>query len=152
MGPESGGTLAASGAASMPSAQAQVNQRLASTGAFTGVVAVLPVKDHAASVAWYARWLGRNPDVVPMEGVAEWNLAQAGWLQVALDPVNAGRTSVVVTVHDANAQRLVCSKAGLNPGDVQDLGVVKLVELKDPDGNNVVFVQEVQAPAGSSQK
>ena len=36
------------------------------------VVGVLPVTDHAGAVKWYQDWIGRAPDVAPMEGVAEW--------------------------------------------------------------------------------
>ncbi|MFC3448313.1 hypothetical protein [Amycolatopsis speibonae] len=42
---------------------------------FKNVLAVLPVSDHAAAVAWYKQWIGRGPDVEPTEGVAEWPLA-----------------------------------------------------------------------------
>ena len=113
---------------------------------FTGVVAVVPTTDHAAAVAWYGTWIGRGPDVEPDAGVAEWNLAGGGWIQVAHDPEHAGHGTVVVTVADVDARRRACAAAGLQPGEVQDFGVVRLVELADPDGNAVVFVQEVAAP------
>ncbi|MEO1336978.1 MAG: hypothetical protein AAFV29_15135, partial [Myxococcota bacterium] len=57
------------------------------------LVAVIPVKDHAAATAWYKKWIGRDADAAPAEGVAEWKLAGDGWLQVALDPENAGNTT-----------------------------------------------------------
>jgi hypothetical protein len=81
-----------------------------------------------------------------MDGVAEWKLSGSGWLQVAHDPEHAGSTTVVVGVVDIDAQRTACVAAGVAAGDVQDLGVVKLVEIADPDGNKVVFVQETSAP------
>lgn len=114
---------------------------------FVNVVAVVPVKDHAVALAWYRRWIGRDADVVPMEGVAEWQIAGSGWLQVALDPEHAGGTSVVVGVRDVDVQRAACIEVGVQVGDVQDYGFIKLVEAVDPDGNKVVFVQEVGGPS-----
>ncbi|CAM3682120.1 hypothetical protein OCAE111667_21765 [Occultella aeris] len=35
----------------------------------TSVISVLPVTDHAGATAWYGRWIGRGPDVEPMEGI-----------------------------------------------------------------------------------
>lgn len=112
--------------------------------ALTSVVSVLSVRDHAAATAWYRSWIGREADVVPVEGVAEWQLTAGGWIQVALDPERAGGSTVVVGVLDVVAQRQVCVDAGITVGDVLDYGVVKLVEVADPDGNKVVFVQEIE--------
>ena len=114
----------------------------AATTNLTSVVSVVPVADHAAATAWYARWIGRDADLVPMDGPAEWQLARGGWLQVALDPDHAGETTVALTVLDLEAQRAVFADAAIPLGDVQDYGFVRLVEVSDPDGNTLVFVQE----------
>jgi hypothetical protein len=107
------------------------------------VVAVLPVTDHGAAVKWYQNWIGRAPDVEPMEGIAEWQLAENAWIQVAFDPESAGRTTAVVGVQDIVAQRSACAAAELAVGEVIDYGVVKTAEAVDPAGNKIVFVQEV---------
>jgi predicted enzyme related to lactoylglutathione lyase len=108
------------------------------------VNAVLPVSDHAAAVAWYAKWLGRNPDVVPVEGVAEWQIAENAWIQVAQapDPTLAGKTSVVLGVNDIDAQVSTLSEAGVPTSDVNDYGFIKITEVSDPDGNKINFVWE----------
>jgi hypothetical protein len=111
------------------------------------VVAVLPVVDHAAAVAWYQRWIGRAPDVVPMDGIAEWGLADNAWIQVTADPDSAGKTTVVVGVGDVDAQRATCETAGVTVGDVNDLGFIKTAEAVDPAGNTILFVQEM-SPEG----
>ena len=110
------------------------------------VVAVLPVADHAAAVAWYQQWLGRAPDVVPMEGViAEWRIADNAWIQVsALDAGAAGKSSVVIGVADVDAQRSDCAAAGVTVGDVDDLGFIKTAAALDPAGNTILFVQELE--------
>jgi hypothetical protein len=110
---------------------------------FASVVGVLPVTDHATAVEWYQRWIGRGPDVEPMEGVAEWQLAENAWIQVSVDPDSAGRTTVVVGVGDIEAQRTTCAEAGVAIGDVNDYGFVKTAEAVDPAGNKILFVQEV---------
>jgi len=107
------------------------------------VVAVLPVTDHGEAVKWYQNWIGRAPDVEPMEGIAEWQLAGNAWIQVAVDPESAGRTTAVVGVKDIDAQRSACAAVAVAVGEVIDYGVVRTAEAVDPAGNKIVFVQEV---------
>ncbi|WP_154794088.1 VOC family protein [Occultella kanbiaonis] len=113
----------------------------------TSVISVLPVTDHAAATAWYGRWIGRGPDVEPMEGIAEWQLAENAWIQVSADPESAGRTTVVIGVADVDVQRTGCEAAGVPWGEIDDYGVVRTAEGSDPAGNRVVFVQEVAEPS-----
>jgi catechol 2,3-dioxygenase-like lactoylglutathione lyase family enzyme len=107
------------------------------------VVGVLPVADHEEAVKWYHRWIGRGPDVEPMEGVAEWQLAENAWIQLSVDPESAGRTTVVIGVDDLDAQRSACAAADVAVGEVSDYGFVKTAEAVDPAGNTILFVQEV---------
>ncbi len=109
----------------------------------TSVVAVLPVSDHGEAVKWYQNWIGRAPDVEPVEGVAEWQLAENAWIQVAADPGSAGRTTAVVGVQDLEAQRSACAAVAVAVGEVVDHGVVRTATAVDPAGNEIVFVQEV---------
>ena len=106
------------------------------------VIGVVPVADHKTAVAWYQKWIGREPDVAPDEGVAEWQLADNAWIQVALVESPA-TTTVIVGVDDLDVQRRTCAAAGVDVGDVTDLGFVRLAEAIDPAGNSVTFVQEV---------
>ncbi|WP_142050997.1 VOC family protein [Pseudonocardia kunmingensis] len=110
------------------------------------VVGVLPVTDHAKAVAWYQKWVGRAPDVEPMEGIAEWQLAENAWIQVAVDPGSAGGTTVVVGVEDLDAQRSACAAVEVAVGEVSDHGFVKTAEAVDPAGNKILFVQESREP------
>lgn len=111
---------------------------------FTNVVGVLPVTDHAEAVAWYEKWIGRGPDVKPMDGVAEWQLAENAWIQVAANDEASGGSSVVVGVADIGKQCSDCAAAGVEVGEVNDYGFIKLAEAVDPAGNKIIFVQEVQ--------
>ena len=110
------------------------------------VVDVLPVVDHAAAVSWYEKWIGRGPDVEPMEGVAEWQLAENAWIQVSVDPEPAGKSTVVVGVGDIDAQCSTCAAAGVTVGEINDYGFIKTAEAVDPAGNKVLFIQDVEMP------
>lgn len=108
------------------------------------VVAVVPVNDQDAAVDWYKKLLGRDADVVPVEDVAEWLLAENAWLQVSTDPVRAGSTTVVIGVHDIDAQRRACALANVSCGEIIEYpDVVKMIEVTDPDGNKITFVQDI---------
>jgi hypothetical protein len=45
-------------------------------------VAVFQVKDIRKSIEWYKKWLG-EPDIIPMEGTAEYELTSGTWLQLS---------------------------------------------------------------------
>ncbi len=108
------------------------------------VIAVVPVTDQAAAVKWYKKLLGRDADVVPVEGIAEWQLAEKVWLQVGTDPDNAGNTTVIISVSDIDTQRIACAESNVSLGEVVEYpGVVKMVYAIDPDGNKITFVQEL---------
>jgi predicted enzyme related to lactoylglutathione lyase len=112
------------------------------------IVAVLPVGDHQAAVAWYAQLLGREADLVPTDGVAEWQLTDTAWLQVGADPERSGSTTVVIGVHDLETQRAFCEKAGVPLGEVVEYpDVIRMAETADPDGNTVTFVQDLSGSA-----
>ncbi len=108
------------------------------------VISVIPVVDHQTAVNWYKKLIGRDADVVPTEGVAEWQLAENAWIQVGTDPDNAGNTTIVFNVSDIDAQCTACEAANVSLGEVLEYtGIVKMVDAIDPDGNKVVFVQEL---------
>ncbi|MGP3685740.1 VOC family protein [Streptomyces sp. IBSNAI002] len=109
---------------------------------FKNVNAVLPVSDHATAIAWYRKWIGRGPDVEPMEGVAEWQLVDNGWIQVAYAPETAGKTSIAIGVEDIDAHLAGLAGAGVTSGEIQDYDFIKMSELVDPEGNKINFVWE----------
>jgi len=82
------------------------------------VIAVVPVTDQVTAVTWYKKLLGRDADVVPIDGVAEWQLAEKAWLQVTTDPDNVGNTTVIISVSDIDAQRTACAEANVPLGEV----------------------------------
>lgn len=112
---------------------------------FTSLISVLHVNDFDEAVQWYAKWLGRKPDVTPDEGIAEWWLVENALLQVSVapNPSLAGKSSVVCCVRNIDIQKVICQNAGVTISEIQDLGFIKLAQINDPAGNTVMFVQEM---------
>ena len=112
------------------------------------VIAVVPVRDQDTAVGWYKTLLGRDADVVPVEGVAEWQLAENAWLQVTTDPERAGNTTVIIGVNDIDAQCSACASANVSHGEIVEYPeIIKMIEVIDPDGNKVAFVQDISNAA-----
>ena len=110
------------------------------------VIAVVPVKDYYTAVEWYKKLLGRDADVVPVEGVSEWQLSEHAWLQVGTDPERAGNTTVTIGVNDIDAQCSDLAEANVPHGEVVEYPeIIKMVEVIDPSGNKIVFVQDISS-------
>jgi len=108
------------------------------------VYAVIPVKDQDTSVRWYKNLLGRDADIVPVEDVAEWQLAKNAWLQVTKDEEKSGNATVIIGVDDIEEQCLSCSTANVSCGEIIEYpGIIRMIEVIDPDGNKVAFVQDI---------
>lgn len=45
-------------------------------------MAGVAVGNLASAIGWYARLLGRQPDLQPMKEVAEWEFSGGGWFRV----------------------------------------------------------------------
>ncbi|MCK2244580.1 MULTISPECIES: VOC family protein [unclassified Crossiella] len=108
------------------------------------VLAGVAVADFEAAQSWYSKLFGREPDVVPTEGIAEWQLAPNAWVQLTENPDRAGKSSVVIGVRDLAAQVKSVESAGFTPGAVEEYpGIVKTSTIFDPEGNEVTFVEEL---------
>jgi len=119
-----------------------------SSSNINSVIAVVPVKNQDKAVGWYKKLLGRDADVVPVEGVAEWQLAENAWLQVTADPKRAGSTTVIIGVDDIDAQCNACAAANVSHGEVVEYpDIIKMIEVIDLDGNKVAFVQDISNAA-----
>ncbi|WKG00919.1 VOC family protein [Mycolicibacterium sp. HK-90] len=113
----------------------------------------IAIKDIAAVVAtgrfddakaWYSRLLGREPDLEPVPGVAEWQLTATAWLQVVTDEAGAGRAAVRFGVDDLDATLSRLRDHGVTVGEPQVIAdMVTIVDVADPDGNEVSFVADL---------
>ena len=66
--------------------------------AIVNALAGIMVSDLTTAEAWYEQLLSRPADARPMEGLAEWKLADGGWIQVFQDTDRAGSSSVTFLV------------------------------------------------------
>ena len=111
---------------------------------FNDIAAVIATKDYPTARSWYSRVIGREPDLEPVDGVAEWQIAATAWLQLALDHDRAGKTAVRIGVDDLAAQIAELNAEGIATGELVVIAdMVKVVDVADPDGNEVSFVQDL---------
>lgn len=98
----------------------------------TEMVSVVPVHNIQDATAWYTDVFGRGPDLVPTEGVAEWQLAPGGWLQLSAMPEPARHATVFLEG---------LAPAGSNPCPPMDNARTSepRCTLVDPSGNKLHF-------------
>lgn len=105
------------------------------------VLAFIAVRDIDDAIRWYKMLLGREPDMQPMPGLAEWKFEAGGWLQVNENKLLAGRSSITLVETDIEHRAKTLRKSGIEPKSVTMGELVSLVIITDPDGNRVVFAQ-----------
>ena len=108
---------------------------------FDSVVSVVTVKDYAAARAWYSQLLG-EPASEHEPGTGEWKIGDT-WLQVTEDPSRAGHAIAVLMTQDLAGQVVACKEYGMNVGETQDFGFIRLAIVADPDGNQLQMVEAV---------
>jgi catechol 2,3-dioxygenase-like lactoylglutathione lyase family enzyme len=107
------------------------------------VTFALHAPDAGRAREWYERVLGRPPDLVPVDGVFEWRLGPAAWLQVAVGEPGGGAV-LRLGVPDLDAALAVFAAAGARLGEVGRIpGVIALCDAEDPFGNVLSFYEEL---------
>ena len=107
---------------------------------FAGV----PVTDFVQASAWYERFFGRPPDVIPSPGrEVMWQVAETGWIYVVVDPDRAGNALVTYSVVgnlDERLAELAARGIGAGAPEEQAPGAWK-ADIEDPDGNRISLAQ-----------
>lgn len=114
------------------------------TGKCNDIAAVVATSDYAAARSWYSRVVGREPDLEPVDGVAEWQIATNAWLQLVDEPARAGKSAVRFGVDSLDTQIANLKSLGIatvDPMVVAD--TVRILDIADPDGNEVSFVEDI---------
>src|ERR1700742_4272800 len=109
--------------------------------AITNALASLAVHDLRSASRWYEGLFGRPADSEPMPEVSEWKFERGGWLQVYENKPRAGAGSVTLAVDDLDEQVRWLEQLGLDPGKPMVTKAVRVVMIKDPDGNSIAFAQ-----------
>jgi predicted enzyme related to lactoylglutathione lyase len=103
-------------------------------------LASLAVKDVKAASAWYEKLLGTSPSR-PMPEVAEWQFPRGGGLQVYELPERAGSCSATLSVDNFDAELAKLRQLRIEAGEPSVTSRVKVVMIKDPDGNSIAIAQ-----------
>jgi hypothetical protein len=111
---------------------------------FNDIAAVVATRDYSAARSWYSRVIGREPDLEPVDGVAEWQITATAWLQLVEDAQSAGKSAVRIGVADLGAQIAELNDSGIAAGEPTVIAdMVRVIDVADPDGNEVSFVEEI---------
>lgn len=116
---------------------------VASTGvkievAFTGV----PVSDLARGRDFFERFFGSPPDVLVNENEVMWQVADAAWLYVVVDPARAGHALAAVSVPDLDAALEDLASRGIEPAIIEQPGpAARKATFRDPEGNSVAIIE-----------
>jgi predicted enzyme related to lactoylglutathione lyase len=104
------------------------------TYVFAGVAAT----DFESSLAWYERFMGRPPDLVPREGDAAWQLSETGWMYLVDDRERAGKGLLTLLVDDLEQYIADLAQRGVDAGAIDTVpGAVRRVTITDPDGSTI---------------
>ncbi len=105
------------------------------------LVAVFQVKDINSSIQWYKKWLG-DPDNIPMEGTAEYEITSGTWLQLS-ESENIVSSSIILGIDDIKKCKQDLDSLGIKTGEIADYEVVYVFDVFDIDNNQISFVQEL---------
>jgi hypothetical protein len=111
-----------------------------------GFTADVRANDLEVARAFYAAALGRPPDLTPAPDTAEWNLHQAPQiaLRILHTPHPPGGARIGIGVTDLATEHARLRRALPAVPDLEVVpGVIALVELSDPDGNLLVFWEDL---------
>ncbi|MDQ6775875.1 MAG: VOC family protein [Actinomycetota bacterium] len=98
------------------------------------------------ALAWYERFFGRPPDVVPNETEAMWEVTDTGWVYVVADEARAGRGLMTVMVEDLDEQLAALEERGIAAGPVETApGLFRKTIIEDPEGNVIQLGQSLSA-------
>ena len=104
----------------------------------THVFASIPVSDRDASIPWYEQLTGREPDLIPNDSEAAWQMSTTGWICLLADPSHAGSVEHTLLVDDLDGYCSELKARGIDPGPVETVGPsVPVVSFADPDGNRI---------------
>lgn len=110
----------------------------------TNVLAIALVSDFDSATSWYQQLLDRAPDRSPMAGTAVWQLSSTGALQINHAPDRAGGANIVIGVPEVDTLVASCNERGIElTAETEPSGQFRLARTADPDGNMVVFAQDL---------
>jgi catechol 2,3-dioxygenase-like lactoylglutathione lyase family enzyme len=104
---------------------------------FAGLI----VTDRDQAAGWYAKLLGRPPDMLPNDAEAAWQLALGASLYLLADPARAGQGVFTLIVPDLDAELARLAAASIDPTRIDEFPAGRKCVIKDPDGNEIGIAQ-----------
>lgn len=104
------------------------------------------VSDFTKGLYWYKTLLKREPDFVPHDGFAEWELLPGSWLQVAEGIPAEGCGPLRLGVENIeDEQKRLMNELGVEAFEIhsREEVPVKWATFSDPWGNRVGFFQYI---------
>ncbi len=100
----------------------------------------ISVRDRAASLPWYERFLGSEPAFYPNDVEAVWELAAHRYLYIEERTEHAGHSHQTLFLEDFEDRIAAIAARGIEPDEREtyDNGV-RHVTYRDPDGNEISF-------------
>ncbi len=106
------------------------------------VLAVVPVDDFDAAIAWYERFLGRPADARPMADLDDWHVTDSAWVSVFRNPDRRGSTLLNFAVDDLDTHIAELATQGITVGAVSTTTKnAKVATVADPDGNMIALIE-----------
>lgn len=103
------------------------------------VFAEVRCTDLAASVAWYAKLFGRDPDRKPNAKLAEWQFTDSAEVQLIEDGDGAGSDGLTLGVLPMRPEHERITAAGIDPGEIKQADGYFTMRMTDPDGNRILL-------------
>lgn len=113
----------------------------------TGVTFQIRVENYEQGIKWYEILFNREPDFIPHEGFAEWEIINGAWLQVAKGLPTNDNGPLRLGVEDIKSEReRLINALNLKIEEVNTREGVPAAwcSFKDPDGNWVGLYQELE--------
>ena len=111
---------------------------------FDYVFGGLAVREIDPAREWYERLFGREPDLVPNDREACWDLTGTGWVYIVVDEDRAGGGVLTVLVDDLDELLAELDARGIEMTDTEEVaGLVRTAHILDPDGNRIQFGQDL---------
>ena len=108
----------------------------------THLFAGCAVADIATARAFYERLFGREPDLVPNDREACWQVGEDTWVYAVVDLARAGGGISTILVADLDALVADWATRGIAPVEVRAEGPdARKARVLDPDGNELGFAQ-----------
>ncbi len=107
----------------------------------TEVTVGIGVKNLSRSRQLYERLLEKPPELEPVPGIVEFNIAGT-WLQLDESHPREANWVFRIGVPDISQERKRVAELGIEAGDIETVpGLISWFMFKDPDGNKLSFYQ-----------